>query len=90
MCLNFASFLEEHNFFEDSFRVYEKAVVRMITTALFLFIFSEWLSLEKKSTLLKALFGFPQVKPIWLLYLDKFMARYGGSKLGERKYFIQL
>lgn len=54
MCLNYASYLEEHNYFEDSFRVFEKAVV---------------------------LFSFPQVKPIWLIYLDKFIARYGGSKL---------
>jgi pre-mRNA-splicing factor SYF1 len=26
MALNYAAFLEEHNFFEDSFRVYEQAV----------------------------------------------------------------
>lgn len=54
MCLNYASFLEENNYFEDSFRVYEKAVM---------------------------LFIFPQVKPVWLIYLDKFIARYRGSKL---------
>ncbi|KAJ1439699.1 pre-mRNA-splicing factor SYF1 [Ochromonadaceae sp. CCMP2298] len=54
MALNYAAFLEEHEFFEDSFRVYERAV---------------------------ALFVFPQVKQVWLLYLDKFLARYGGSKL---------
>jgi pre-mRNA-splicing factor SYF1 len=28
-----------------------------------------------------ALFTYPHVKPIWLTYLDKFMARYGGNKL---------
>lgn len=54
MCLNYAAFLEENNFFEDSFRVYESAVL---------------------------LFSFPHVKPIWLTYLDKFIARYEGSKL---------
>lgn len=27
MCLNYANFLEENNFFEDSFRVYERAVL---------------------------------------------------------------
>ncbi len=54
MCLNFANFLEENNFFEDSFRVYERAVL---------------------------LFTFPHVKPIWLQYLDKFIARYEGTKL---------
>ena len=26
MCLNYASYLEEHNFFEDSFRIYERSV----------------------------------------------------------------
>lgn len=54
MALNYAAFLEEHNFFEDSFRVYEQSV---------------------------ALFVFPQVKKIWLLYLDKFLERYGGTKM---------
>jgi pre-mRNA-splicing factor SYF1 len=54
MALNYAAFLEERNFFEDSFRVYERAV---------------------------ALFIFPQVKAIWLQYLDKFISRYGGTKL---------
>ena len=54
MVLQYAIYLEEHNFFEDSFKVYERAVV---------------------------LFSFPQVKKIWLEYLDKFMVRYGGTKL---------
>ena len=54
MSLNYASYLAERDFFEDSFRVYERAV---------------------------ALFNFPQVKPIWLEYLNHFMARYGGTKL---------
>jgi pre-mRNA-splicing factor SYF1 len=54
MALNYASYLEERDFFEDSFRVYERAV---------------------------ALFSFPEVKAIWLVYLDRFMGRYGGSKL---------
>lgn len=54
MILNYAAYLEERDFFEDSFRVYERAV---------------------------ALFNFPQVKKIWLEYLDKFMLRYNGTKL---------
>lgn len=53
MALNYAAFLEEHDFFEDSFRVYERAV---------------------------SIFNFPHVKKIWLAYLDKFMARYEGTK----------
>lgn len=54
MALNYASFLEENKYFEDCFRVYERAV---------------------------SLFIYPQVKPIWLRYLDRFIERYGGSKL---------
>lgn len=54
MILSYASFLEDNNFFEDSFRVYEQGVT---------------------------LFTFPQVKKIWLTYLDKFIARYEGTKL---------
>ena len=54
MALNYTAFLEEHNFFEDSFKVYERAV---------------------------ALFGFPQVKMLWLQYLDRFLQRYGGGKM---------
>ena len=54
MCINYASFLEENQYFEDSFRVYEHAI---------------------------SLFHFPQVKKIWLLYLDKFLERYGSTKM---------
>jgi pre-mRNA-splicing factor SYF1 len=54
MTLSYASFLEDNNYFEDSFRVYEQGVT---------------------------LFTFPQVKKIWLTYLDKFIARYEGTKL---------
>jgi pre-mRNA-splicing factor SYF1 len=46
--------LEERNFFEDSFKVYENALT---------------------------LFGFPHVKGIWHAYLDRFVARYEGTKL---------
>ncbi len=54
MAINYANFLEEHHYFEDSFQVYEKAV---------------------------SLFEFPQLKTIWMTYLDKFTERYGGLKL---------
>jgi len=54
MALNYASFLEEKNYFEDSFRVYENAIL---------------------------LFTFPHVKAIWLAYLDRFIARYEGTKI---------
>jgi pre-mRNA-splicing factor SYF1 len=54
MTLNYAQYLEENNFFEDSFKVYEQGVY---------------------------LFTYPQVKKVWLVYLDKFMERYKGNKL---------
>jgi pre-mRNA-splicing factor SYF1 len=54
MVLNYCMFLEENNFFEDSFRVFERAVV---------------------------LFDYPHVKTLWVTYLDKFLARYEGTKL---------
>lgn len=54
MCLNYAEYLEEATFFEESFRVFERSV---------------------------DLFVYPQVKQIWVTYIEKFTARYGGSKL---------
>jgi pre-mRNA-splicing factor SYF1 len=54
MVLNYASFLEEQHYYEDSFQVYEKAI---------------------------SLFEYPQLKSIWLAYLDKFADRYNGLKL---------
>jgi hypothetical protein len=54
MLLNYPSYLEEHHYFDDSFRVYEKAVI---------------------------LFVYPQLQVIWNTYIEKFMARYEGSKI---------
>ena len=54
MCLNYAAYLEEANFFEDSFKVYERSL---------------------------DLFTFPQAKIIWIRYIEKFLERYGGSKM---------
>lgn len=52
--LNYATYLEERNYFDDSFRVYEKAVT---------------------------MFVFPQLRIIWLTYIDKFVERYAGTKI---------
>ncbi|KAK5673439.1 pre-mRNA-splicing factor syf1 [Batrachochytrium dendrobatidis] len=52
--INYASFLEENKYFEESFRVYERGI---------------------------DLFGYPIAFEIWNLYLVKFVARYGGSKM---------
>ena len=54
MFLNYAAYLEESQYYEDAFRIYEQAV---------------------------SIFLFPQVKVVWVTYLDKFMERYGGTKL---------
>lgn len=54
MVLNYASVLEEHDFFEESFKVYERGT---------------------------ALFRYPQVKELWLKYIDKFVERYQGKKM---------
>lgn len=52
--LNYAHYLEENKYFEESFRAYEKGI---------------------------ALFKFPHVFDLWISYLSKFVARYGGRKL---------
>lgn len=54
MILNYVGFLEDNNLYEDSFRVFERAVT---------------------------LFAYPHLYPIWTTYLDKFIARYEGTKL---------
>ncbi|EEE55203.1 hypothetical protein OsJ_03052 [Oryza sativa Japonica Group] len=53
MVINYASFLEERGYFEDSFAAYETGA---------------------------NLFGHPHSKPIWDTYLERFVARHGGSK----------
>lgn len=52
--LNYANFLENRQYFEDSFRVFERGV---------------------------ALFRWPNSCTIWMTYLHKFLARYGGKKI---------
>jgi pre-mRNA-splicing factor SYF1 len=54
LIINFAHFLEEHKFYEESFKAYEKGI---------------------------SLFKFPHSLDIWVAYLIKFVARYGGKKL---------
>jgi len=54
LVLNYAAFLEEHKYFEESFKAFERGV---------------------------HLFNFPYVHDIWIMYLSKFVERYGGSKL---------
>ncbi|RYY35268.1 hypothetical protein EON62_02630, partial [archaeon] len=54
MILNYATYLEERSFFEDSFKAYERGV---------------------------AVFPWPHVKEIWIAYLTRFIARYGGAKM---------
>merc|ERR1719160_308589 len=58
MMINYAHLLEQQNYWERAFKVYEKAV---------------------------ALFRWPQVKDLWLLYLSKFVSRYGSRKLARAR-----
>jgi len=52
--VNYANFLEEHGYYEESFRIYERGVDH---------------------------FSYPVAFELWNLYLTKFLARYGGTKL---------
>jgi len=52
--VNYANFLEEHGYYEESFRVYERGLDH---------------------------FSYPVAFELWNLYLTKFLARYGGTKL---------
>ena len=52
--LNYASLLDEHKYFEESFRCFEKGV---------------------------SLFPWPHCNELWLVYLRKFVDRYGEEKL---------
>lgn len=62
--LTYTSYLEENKFWEESFRVYERAV---------------------------ALLRWPHVYDVWVMYLMKFVSRYGGRKLERaRELFEQV
>ena len=52
--VNYATFLEENQYFEESFKVYERGI---------------------------ELFGWPIAFELWNIYLERFLKRYGGSKL---------
>ncbi|KAJ3055132.1 pre-mRNA-splicing factor syf1 [Rhizophlyctis rosea] len=52
--INYATFLEEQKWFEESYKAYEKGI---------------------------EVFGYPIAFDIWNLYLTKFIARYGGTKI---------
>ncbi|KAI8388606.1 uncharacterized protein BYT42DRAFT_240737 [Radiomyces spectabilis] len=52
--VNYATFLHEHQYFEESFKVYERGI---------------------------ELFGWPIAFELWNIYLERFLKRYGGSKL---------
>ncbi|KAG2176781.1 hypothetical protein INT44_007445 [Umbelopsis vinacea] len=52
--VNYATFLEENEYYEDSFKVYERGI---------------------------DLFGWPIAFELWNIYLERFIRRYGGTKL---------
>ncbi|GJQ14523.1 hypothetical protein GpartN1_g6314.t1 [Galdieria partita] len=81
--LNYAAILEENRFFEDAFRIYERGV------ALFCQSQEEdesgdWITSkmnDNKMTKRKQRTYNPAVLALWLLYIDKFLQRYGGEKM---------
>ncbi|KAI9311508.1 putative Pre-mRNA-splicing factor syf1 [Dichotomocladium elegans] len=52
--VNYATFLEENKYFEESYKVYERGI---------------------------EIFGWPIAFELWNIYLQRFIGRYGGSKL---------
>ncbi|KAG0743208.1 hypothetical protein G6F23_006203 [Rhizopus arrhizus] len=52
--VNYATFLEENQYFEESYKVYERGI---------------------------ELFGWPIAFELWNIYLERFLKRYGGTKL---------
>lgn len=54
MVVHYSCYLEENDFFEESFRNYEKGI---------------------------QLFSYPQVRVLWLVYLEKFVLRYKSNKI---------
>ncbi|CBZ49619.1 putative XPA-binding protein [Neospora caninum Liverpool] len=62
LVINYAHFLEEHRFFEESFKVYERGI---------------------------AAFCWPHLNDLWLMYLTKFVSRYGSSKLERARELFQ-
>lgn len=52
--INYAGFLEDHHYFEEAFKVYERGVEA---------------------------FTYPVAFELWNVYLSKFVARYGGTKI---------
>ncbi len=77
--LNYAALMEEHKFFEESFKVYEKGSLCLsfclsvphLTRALCVCVIA----------LGVALFPHPHAYPIWAAYLTKFIGRFKGTKL---------
>eukprot|EP00871_Galdieria_phlegrea_P005263 jgi/Galph1/5738/GphlegSOOS_G4312.1 len=93
--LNYATILEEHRYFEDSFGAYERGVA-LFCQPLEQDESGEYLSLkEQKNTSMnvftkkKQRTSNPAVLALWLLYIDKFLSRYGGEKMERTRYLFE-
>lgn len=69
--VNYAAFLEENKYFEESFKVGLPIVIDECYSA------NHWQVYERGIEL----FHFPVAFEIWNIYLSKFVKRYGGKKL---------
>jgi len=74
MCLNYASYLEDAEYFEEAFKVYERS------TALFPFL-RKIVDPNNGNTSTKVNTATSGVRQLWVTYVNKFVQRYGGSKL---------
>ena len=79
MCLNFASYLEEQQYYEEAFTVYERAI------GLFPFVkATDGTSAGEVGNASKPSFSQTYANAVcklWTTYIHKFVARYAGSKL---------
>jgi len=73
MCLNYASYLEDSEYYEEAFKVYERSAA--------LFPFLRAVVDSNGNTSAKVATATSGVRQIWITYINKFVERYGGSKL---------
>ena len=79
--INYSSFLEERNYFEESFKAFEKGI------AAFNFPYSKVSQMRSLTCIpIVSLRISPRilivaVQDLWSIYLEKFTKRYGGAKL---------
>ncbi|EME27500.1 Pre-mRNA-splicing factor SYF1 [Galdieria sulphuraria] len=83
--LNYAAILEENRFFEDAFRIYERGVALFCQSpeedeGVDMMPSKNQMNNNMMSKRKQRTFN-PAVLALWLLYIDKFLQRYGGEKM---------